>query len=90
MKVRIVLLGIALVFLLLNGAVPAQSGKIETSSVYVIASGTAAGGGYSLAGATWQVGGVATAPDYRLEGAAPFQGEGCCCTYLPCVLRSTD
>ena len=87
MKARIVLLVAALVFLLLGGAVPAQSGKMDAQPVYTVAQGSAAGGSYYLTGDAWQVTGIAAAPAYRLGEAWPSQGAGCCCTYLPCLMR---
>jgi hypothetical protein len=59
------------------------------------------GAGWSLAGQaaplnldlqplapTWNVQGVSSGGDYRLENlnAPLLTGNGCCCTYLPCIL----
>ena len=40
-------------------------------------------------GSAWRVSGTASGGGYRLSEAAPsaLTGSGCCCTYLPCVLR---
>jgi hypothetical protein len=88
MKARIVLLVAALVLLLLGGVLPAQSGKADVPPVYAVAQGSAAGGDYYLAGGTWQVSGIVTAPGYRLQWAWPLQAAGCCCVWLPCTPRS--
>jgi hypothetical protein len=47
------------------------------------------GGGYRLTGLAWQFSGIASGGKYRLLGpAAPaLRGNGCCCTYLPCIVR---
>ena len=48
----------------------------------------ASGGGYRLTVLAWQVEGSASGGGYRLLGPASptLRGNGCCCTYLPCVL----
>ena len=68
----------------LAGGVLAQS-----SGPYQVEGGTISGGGYHLTTATWQVSGTAAGGGYRLlSPAAPtLRGSGCCCTYLPCVMR---
>ena len=69
---------------LLTGEVLAQS-----TGQFQVAGGLISGGGYRLTTANWQVSGTAGGGGYRLVGpAAPEQaGSGCCCTYLPCVMR---
>lgn len=54
---------------------------------YAVEQETASGGGYHLTSLAWQVDGAACSGGYRLLGpAAPaLRGNGCCCTYLPCV-----
>ena len=56
---------------------------------YTVKQGVSTGGGYRLSGLAWQVDGAASGRGYRLLGpAGPMSSEnGCCCTYLPCVLR---
>lgn len=79
---------VALLCLLLGTAALAQAGGSIPSAAYTVAPGTAAGGGYRLAGGTWQASGSASGPGYRLAvDHRPLQGAGCCCTYLPCVFR---
>ena len=55
-----------------------------------IVGGTAAGGEYRLAALTWQVSGTASGGEYRLLGveAPALRGSGCCCSYLPVILRN--
>jgi hypothetical protein len=90
MKGRVVILAVV-AFLLLTTSGLAQAGRW-----YPVEKGTAAGGGYRLTslapaqGDTWQVQGSASGGGYRLLApvTAGYVGSGCCCTYLPCVLRS--
>ncbi len=76
-----------LCLLLVTGVVAAQSG--EPTAQYIVASGVASGGGYRLTGLVWRVQGLAAGGGYLLTvPASPrLRGNGCCCTYLPCVLR---
>jgi hypothetical protein len=50
---------------------------------------TATGGSYHLTRLNWQVTGISSAGGYHLQGlhAPALTGNGCCCTYLPCVKR---
>jgi len=74
---------------LLSGGVLAQSPGRGLASPYQVAGGLISGGSYRLTTADWQVSGTASGGGYRLVGpAAPgAAGSGCCCTYLPCVMR---
>ncbi len=75
---------------LLAGGVLAQSpGRGLATGPYQVAGGLISGGSYRLTIADWQVSGTASGGGYRLVGpAAPgAAGSGCCCTYLPCVMR---
>ncbi|MDH7484853.1 MAG: hypothetical protein QHJ81_01095 [Anaerolineae bacterium] len=78
-----------LVLLLLVGAVLAQPGGPGPAVWYTVEEGMASGGGYRLTGLAWQFSGIASGGKYRLLGpAAPaLRGNGCCCTYLPCIVR---
>jgi hypothetical protein len=74
--------------LLVTGALAQSIGP------YQVEGGMISGEGYRLTTANWQVSGAASGGGYRLlatEGrAAPeLRGSGCCCTYLPCVLRQS-
>ena len=42
-----------------------------------------------LTGLGWQANGTTGGGNYRLTGifAPGLTGNGCCCTYLPCILR---
>jgi hypothetical protein len=90
MKTRTVIL-VAVVALLLAGSVAlAQSGRQPPPAWYMVERGTASGGRYRLDSLNWQVGGTSSGAGYHLMGPArPASSEnGCCCTFLPCVLRS--
>lgn len=47
-------------------------------------------GSYMIVPLEWQVVGTTAGGGYTLEAsqAVPLTGSGCCCTYLPCVIRS--
>jgi hypothetical protein len=82
------LLGLVVCCVLLAGLL--VSGAVAQSiGPYQVEGGIISGGSYRLATTTWQVSGAASGQGYRLLGpAAPaLHGSGCCCTYLPCVLR---
>ena len=87
MRTRIPIL-IAIVALLLVGSMTlAQSN--EPPAGYAIEQGTASGGSYRLTSLSWHASGGASGGGYRLLGpASPSGGNQCCCTYLPCVLRT--
>jgi hypothetical protein len=87
MKVRTVILIAIAALLLLSGVALAQSS--EPPSGYVVEQGIASGGRYRLTSTSWQASGVASGGGYYLLGpAAPVSSEnGCCCNWLPCVLR---
>ena len=86
--------GIAIVVvvtvLLLGTAVVAQTGGPGPPAWYTVEQGTASGGGYRLTNLAWPVCGTASGGGYRLGGPiAPASSEsGCCCVYLPVVLKS--
>jgi hypothetical protein len=72
MKTRAAIL-VAIVALLLLGTVAlAQSGGPDPPIWYTVEQGSASGGGYRLLG----------------PASPTLRGNGCCCTYLPCVLRN--
>jgi hypothetical protein len=98
MKIRAAIL--CVVALLLVGSVAlrqvrsvalAQSGGPLPLVGYAAEKGVASGGGYRLMSLVhiWQVGEVASGGGYRLlSPASPGGGNQCCCTYVPCVVRS--
>lgn len=80
---------VALLCLLLGATALARPAEPPVSTGYAVAAGTLSGPGYSLAGGTWQASGSASGPGYRLDpaGGRILQGAGCCCAYLPCLMR---
>jgi hypothetical protein len=98
MKARTVI-PIAIVAILLLGGVAldvpgnapavAQTCEPGPAARYIVEQGAASGGRYRLTSRTWQVCGTASGGAYRLLGpeAPALLGSGCCCTYLPLVLR---
>lgn len=87
MKPRVVVL--LAVSLLLSTVMLAQAYSGDTTLLYRVEPGAAAGGAYWLSGLAWQISGSADSEEYRLaDPAAPAgSGSGCCCTYLPSVCR---
>lgn len=85
MKRRTVLLVALALTLLVSGIALAQGGGGGQPNGVMLS-----GGHYRLVGASAQADVVASGGRYRLlEPAAPTSSEnGCCCTYLPCVLRN--
>ncbi|MFC2023494.1 hypothetical protein ACFLT5_02015 [Chloroflexota bacterium] len=84
MKIRMVILFAAVSLLLVVTIAHAQPRE-----GCVIEGGTAAGGSYRLTALAWQVSGMASGGEYHLLGpeAPALRGSGCCCTYLPLMLR---
>lgn len=76
--------------LLLAGAALAQSGSQPSPPWYAVEQGRASGGRYHLTSVSWYVSGTASGGSYRLlsPSSPTLRGNGCCCTYLPCVLRN--
>ncbi len=86
MKARVVVLLVALAgALLVSGIVLAQGGGSTQPGVT-----TLSGGHYRLVSPDAGSNILAGGGGYLLLGpAAPeLRGSGCCCTYLPCVLRT--
>jgi len=86
MKMRNALL-LAAVALLVGGSLAvAQSGGPVG---YVVEPGTASGDDYQLTGQGTWVSVEMSGGAYRLQGGIQpmLRGSGCCCTYLPCILR---
>ena len=85
--VLVILLGVGLTLLV---AVPmtAQT-SAQSPALYTVEAGTVAGGGYQLSSSAWHITGAASGGSYRLSTAnePSLRGSGCCCTYLPCILR---
>jgi hypothetical protein len=92
-KIWLVILMLLVALLLLGGGALAQPGVLQSA----VERGVASGGGYRLASALaddaqgpgWRVEGSASGGGYVLQAlqAPILTGSGCCCTYLPCVIR---
>jgi len=84
-KRRIVLLAAIVALLLVSTAASAQSGE-----GYAVEEGIMAGGSYRLTSASLPDSEPMIGGGYqllRLAGSTAT-GSGCCCTYLPCILRN--
>ena len=89
MKAQEAILPIVATFVLLSTLALAQSGGPPPPSSYAVGQGTTSGGGYHLTSLRWQVCGTATGATCRLHrtGSPVLRGSGCCCTYLPLVVK---
>jgi len=91
MKTPIALL-LIIALLTAGGAALAQSGGAGPGQSISVQAGTSSGGSYHLTSLAWQVSGTATGGGYALTMTSPqapvLRGSGCCCTYLPCILRN--
>ncbi|UCC63704.1 MAG: hypothetical protein JSV36_01190 [Anaerolineae bacterium] len=73
-----------------GGVALAQTAVPGTGQAMSVQAGTITGGGYHLTSLAWQVSGTAAGGGYALTSpqAPVLRGSGCCCTYLPCILRN--
>lgn len=85
------------VVLLLSGVVlqtaasaVVQTGEHNLITRYSVEQTTSSGEGYRLATLAWQVDGTASGSGYILRSPTGpnLRGNGCCCTFIPCLLRS--
>ena len=88
-RISILLLLIAVSFLIAGTAL-AQTHSPQSSSIYLLQSGSPSGGRYHLTSSVWQASGMSTGGHYQLVNpiGPMLTGNGCCCTYLPCTLRN--
>ncbi|HBY98288.1 MAG: hypothetical protein M5U01_08250 [Ardenticatenaceae bacterium] len=89
MKMRIVILAAIVALLPLVSVTLAQSVGPAPSSGQAVDLGSASAGRYQLARPAWLVSGTADGEGYHLRSAAEpaLRGSGCCCTYVPCLLK---
>jgi len=84
---------VVLVCMLLVGVALAQpGGGPSPPTLYTMVEGSASGEGYHLTSLNWRVNGTVSGGGYRLLGPAasppPSAEVGCCCTYVPCLMRN--
>jgi hypothetical protein len=90
MKKLLVVLVVVIVLLVAVNMALAQSGGQFPTTWYMVEHGTMAGGNYRLTSLGWQASGATGDGNYTLLGPvapAASSDKGCCCTFLPCVLR---
>ncbi len=97
MKARLAIMLVLITSLLWGGVAIAQTNAPGPIHWYIVQAGTVAGGSYQLTGLalrqaqgdTWRVSGAAGGGGYALAALSQpaLRGSGCCCTYLPCILR---
>jgi hypothetical protein len=82
---RIVLLAAVAILLLLSTAASARPG-----GDHAVEEGTLSGGGYRLTSVSLPAGSTMSGGGYQLLSLARSMasGSGCCCTYLPCIVRN--
>jgi hypothetical protein len=87
MKMRTTVSVVAILLLLLATAAQASS-RNPTGGVSV-RTGVTSGGSYRLTSLAWQGSITARGGGYHLLVAYEprLTGSGCCCTYLPCIVR---
>ncbi len=67
----------------------APFGSGVAAAEYSVKAGASAGGVYRLTSLAWRAGAASSGGVYRLLGpASPSGGNPCCCSYLPCVVRT--
>jgi hypothetical protein len=91
MNARVVTL-LVLCTLLLAGAALVQApwrAEADGGVRPVVQPGIAAGGNYQLTGLDQSGTTVSSGGGYRLQGGVQplLTGNGCCCTYVPCLIR---
>jgi hypothetical protein len=84
-----VIVSVILILLLLGMVVGVMAAERGPGAQIAVRPGTAVGGRYQLAGLSWQANSTTGGGDYRLTAifAPSLTGNGCCCTYLPRILR---
>ena len=90
MKTRTTILIAVMALLLLGAVASAQTSQPGQSLEYTVQAVTVAGGRYQLIGLGSQLGSTSSGGAYRLLSLAASSASsdsGCCCTYLPCILR---
>ena len=71
--------------------VSANSGQAEGGNYRLsVSPGLAEGGNYRLNGSAWPTGSLSSGENYQLlvPRATSLTGSGCCCMYLPCVMKA--
>lgn len=88
---RIVLLAAVAALLLLSTADPvSRTASAQPGGGYAVRGGILAGGGYRLTCLRLPAADTMSGDGYHLLSLARPEGSGsgCCCTYLPCILRN--
>lgn len=91
MKTRLMIVLVVVALLLVSGAVAwAQSVGKDPPAWYQVERGMLSGGHYHLAGLMWQFDGPTSGDGYRLSSPieSALASNGCCCTFLPCLLNN--
>jgi hypothetical protein len=90
MKTRMTILIAVMALLLLGTVASAQSSRPSQSLEYTARAVTVAGGSYQLTSLGLEIGRTSSGGGYRLlnpDAPSASSGHGCCCMYLPCIVR---
>ena len=89
MTIKLMLWAVIVALLLTGGVALATSPDLAGESWQVGGSAMLAGQGYQMMSQPWSVCGASSGGGYQLQTlAAPASSEnGCCCVYLPVVVR---
>lgn len=87
---RIAFLMIVVAFLVLLSGVVEQTEESGISQPNQSVQQIISGGGYRLTIQVFRVGGSISGGTYQLfhQAVPSLQGNGCCCTYLPCLINN--
>ena len=91
MKTRLsILLLLMITLLLIVSAAVAQPDRATATNTQTLQPATVTGGAYHLEGLRWQFKGTSGGGSYQLIGPQnpTLRGNGCCCSYLPCLQRN--
>jgi len=95
MKARIATLTVVVLLLLTTGLLPGAAPAVaQPGGQSAVQNSISSGGNYRLIGLEEEAASavtVASGGGYRLSQVPEAQtlaGSGCCCTYLPCILRN--
>jgi hypothetical protein len=90
MKTRMTILIAVIALLLLGTVASAQSSRPSQSFEYTVQAVIVTGASYQLTSPGFEISRTSSGGSYRLVGPASpavSSDSGCCCAYLPCVLR---
>jgi hypothetical protein len=88
--ILMMILPLVVVIVIILVALPAKEGiSAQTGEEYKFDDAVLSGDGYQLTTLSWQVSGEVRGGGYTLFSpmTTVLRGSGCCCTFLPCVMK---